>query len=195
MKKTVVLTAAFMAAMAVTAFAAPMGSTELGDVRVDLNYGFSQDVGPVDGDSGIVGGDVTVGLGGNWAFQYENYTVGIDFPGADNAEEHHFRALYKLTPNVGVFAGVTHANIADGDGNPDSTGFQAGVVGQIDLTDDVFAWGSVGLGNDINTYELGVGYNVTPQLDVHVLYRESSHDYEYVDDDIKGWQVGLGYQF
>lgn len=188
MKKTLVLTAA-LAAMAVSVWAAPMGGTEKGDVRLDLNYGFNQEVADIDGDNGIVGGDATIGLGNNWGFQYENYTVDTTY---GKVEDHHFRALYKVTPNVGVYAGVSHVNIAHYN---DSTGAEIGVTGQIDLSDKAFAWGSIGLGEDVNTYELGVGYQVAPQMDVHLAYHESSYDFKNVDNDVKGWQLGVGYQF
>ena len=50
-------------------------------------------------------------------------------------------------------------------------------------------------GSYVNTYEVGVGYDITPNWDAHIKYRSSSVDVDNYDDDVKGWQVGMGYKF
>ena len=38
-------------------------------------------------------------------------------------------------------------------------------------------------------------YDITPNWDAHIKYRSSSVDVDNYDDDVKGWQVGMGYKF
>ncbi|MBF1335436.1 MAG: outer membrane beta-barrel protein, partial [Megasphaera micronuciformis] len=49
--------------------------------------------------------------------------------------------------------------------------------------------------DDVNTYEVGVGYNFNENLDAHVKYRRDDIDVNNYDNDVKGWQVGMGYKF
>ena len=67
--------------------------------------------------------------------------------------------------------------------------------GQVPVVDKVTAFGSVGIGDDVNTYEVGVGYNFNENLDAHVKYRRDDIDVNNYDNDVKGWQVGMGYKF
>ncbi len=46
-----------------------------------------------------------------------------------------------------------------------------------------------------HSYEIGVGYNFTDNLDAHIKYRRDDVDVNNYDDDVKGWQVGVGYKF
>ena len=48
--------------------------------------------------------------------------------------------------------------------------------GQVPVADKVTAFGSVGIGDDVNTYEVGVGYNFNENLDAHVKYRRDDID-------------------
>ena len=76
-----------------------------------------------------------------------------------------------------------------------SYGYQVGLKGQLPLAARWQGFASVGVGDDVNTYEVGVGYDITPNWDAHIKYRSSSVDVDNYDDDVKGWQVGMGYKF
>ena len=45
---------------------------------------------------------------------------------------------------------------------------------------------SVGVGDDVNTHEVGVGYDIAPNWDADVKYCSSSVDADNHDDDVKG---------
>ena len=54
---------------------------------------------------------------------------------------------------------------------------------------------SLGFGDDVSSYEVGVGYDITPSWDAHVKYRSANVDVDNYDDEVEGWQVGMGYKF
>ena len=101
---------------------------------------------------------------------------------------------YRFTPYLSVYGGGSYVK-TETYNNKKSYGYQVGLKGQLPLTDRLQGFASVGVGDDINTYEIGVGYDITSDWDAHIKYRDSKVDVDNYDDNVKGWQVGMGYKF
>ena len=192
MKKLII--AAILAALAVTsaAMAAPLRDPQPGDLKANANYGFDQKEGGRSAKSRLTGGDVTYVLNNHWDIQYvNNYTKGDN----DNKiNENYLVGNYRLTPYLSAYAGGSYVKTQTYN-TTKSYGYQVGIKGQLPLAARWQGFASVGVGDDVNTYEVGVGYDITPNWDAHVKYRSSSVDVDNYDDDVKGWQVGMGYKF
>lgn len=195
-KKILAISVLAVLSVGAVVLAAPLQDYSKGNGQIDLNYGFKQKAGSIDGDSGIAGVGATVGLGNRWGAQYTYSTMDASQGGRKaDVREHQLRALYQLKPNISLYAGLTHVGVNQRAYDTSATGMQVGVIGQVPLTDRVTGWASVGVGDDVNTYEVGLGYRITPQIDAHLLYRDSQVDINNWNDDVKGWQAGLGYRF
>ena len=193
MKKKVLL-GFLLAAVTVSsiAMAAPNKNPEPGDFKANINYGFDQKEGGHSADSRFSGGDVTYTINRNLDLQYvNNYTKGDD---GDKVNEHYVLGIYRLSPYVAAYGGVSYVK-ADTYRDAHYYGVQAGLKGQIPIGDRWQGFASVGVGDDVNTYSVGVGYDITPQWDAHIMYRRSDVDVNNYDYDVKGWQVGMGYKF
>lgn len=196
MKK--IITAALMAALVsagamVYAAGTPVQNRQEGDLKVDLNYGFNQKMGHHDAKSQFSGGDVTYALNDKVDIQYDNNNTKID-GGSAKVNEHAVRAIYHINPYISAFGGATRVDVKNSY-RDHYYGGQVGLEGQVPIANKVTGFGSVGIGDDVNTYEIGVGYNFTDNLDAHIKYRRDDVDVNNYDDDVKGWQVGVGYKF
>lgn len=192
--KKLVLAMAVTALVGVSAvsFAAPIRNPEAGDLKANINYGFNQEEGGRDADSRFTGGDVTYVVRDNLDVQYvNNYTKGNN---GNKIDEHYLVGNYRLTPYVSAYAGGSYVK-TETYNNTKSYGYQFGLKGQLPLTDRLQGFASVGVGDDVNTYEIGLGYDLTSDWDAHIKYRDSSVDVDNYDDDVRGWQVGMGYKF
>ena len=167
---------------------------QAGDVKVDLSYGFNQKMGHRDARSHFSGGDVTYVLNDKVDVQYDNNNTKASSNG-DRVNEHGLRAIYHFNPYVSAFGGATKVDTKFAGHREHDWGGQVGLEGRVPIADKVTGFGSVGIGDDVNTYEIGVGYNFNENLDAHVKYRRDDIDVNNYDDDVKGWQVGMGYKF
>lgn len=192
MKKLII--AATLAALAMTsaAMAAPLRDPQPGDLKANANYGFDQKEGGRSAKSRLTGGDVTYVLNNRWDIQYvNNYTKGDN----DNKlNEHYLLGVYRFNPYVSAYGGMSYIK-ADTYRNDHYYGYQVGLRGQIPLAARWQGFASVGVGDDANTYSVGVGYDITDNWDAHIMYRRSDIDVDNYDDTVKGWQVGMGYKF
>lgn len=194
MKKTllvVTLLAALSAGAAVSA--APMTNTQAGDLKVNLNYGFGQKEGDRNAKSRFSGGDITYGIGHRTSLQYStNMTRGDS---SQKIDEHYFTGIYDLSSYVSVYGGLSYIKTDINGGNKHATGYQVGLKGQVPLADRVMGFATVGAGDDTRTYSVGVGYAFNKNWDSHIMYRKSTVKTDNYDDDVKGWQIGMGYKF
>lgn len=183
--------AAFVCISAVS-MAAPIKDPQAGDLKANINYGLDQKEGGRSADSRFSGGDVTYVMNDKWDLQYaNNYTKGDN----DNKiNENYLIGNYRLTQYVSAFAGGSYVK-ADTYNNQHYWGYQVGLKGQIPIGEKWQGFASVGVGDDVNSYEVGVGYDITPNWDAHVKYRRADVDVDNYNDDVKGWQVGMGYKF
>lgn len=183
--------AAFMSVSAVS-MAAPIKNPQQGDLKANVNYGFNQKEGGRDADSRFSGGDVTYVLRDNLDLQYvNNYTKGDN---NNKINENYIIGNYRLTEYISAFAGGSYVK-TDTYNNKHAWGYQVGLKGQIPFADKWQGFASVGVGDDVNSYEIGVGYDITPNWDAHVKYRRADVDVDNYDDTVKGWQIGMGYKF
>jgi hypothetical protein len=193
--KKIILLGALAAAISVSAVvsAAPLANPQKGDLKVNANYGFNQKEGSNDAHSRFVGGDITYGINNHWAVQYMNNatrgTTGKDI------DEHYFNGIYRVTNYVSAYGGMSYIKTDLPYSNKHAYGYQVGLRGQIPLTDRISGFASVGVGDDANTYLIGAGYAITKDWDAHIQYRKSSIDTDNYNDDVRGWQVGMGYKF
>ena len=197
MKK--VFTAALVATLVsagamVYAAGTPVQNRQTGDLKVDLNYGFNQKMGHRDARSHFSGGDATYVLNDKVDVQYDNNNTKASSNG-DRVNEHGLRAIYHFNPYVSAFGGATKVDTKFAVHREHDWGGQVGLEGRVPIADKVTGFGSVGIGDDVNTYEIGVGYNFNENLNAHVKYRRDDIDVNNYDDDVKGWQVGMGYKF
>ena len=147
-----------------------------------------------DARSHFSGGDVTYVLNDKVDVQYDNNNTKASSNG-DRVNEHGLRAIYHFNPYVSAFGGATKVDTKFAGHRDHDWGGQVGLEGRVPIADKVTGFGSVGIGDDVNTYEIGVGYNFNENLDAHVKYRRDDIDVNNYDDDVKGWQVGMGYKF
>ena len=155
-----------LAALAMTsaAMAAPLRDPQPGDLKANANYGFDQKEGGRSAKSRLTGGDVTYVLNNRWDIQYvNNYTKGDN----DNKiNENYLVGNYRFTPYLSAFAGGSYVK-TETYNTTKSYGYQVGLKGQLPLAARWQGFASVGVGDDVNTYEVGVGYDITPNWDAH----------------------------
>jgi len=136
-------------------------------------------------------GTVTYSLNSRFAVQYRNFASKSETYHSDNnwftelssgnlkITTNEFNILYKLNKNtdafvgwVGVkgkyqdletseFSGIFHAK----------NYYQLGVVTSTAIADKTILWGSAAVGNKLENYEAGVGYQISPALEFNVDYR------------------------
>jgi len=138
-----------------------------------------------------------------------------------------YNVLYQLDKGLSAFAGVTNIKAAQdvyfsrdthwismsGPVMPAGssileksiTGYQVGVIGSTQIGDKMKAYGVVGVGNHIENYEIGLGYEVVKNVEVNVGYRETTYkkmkiSYKGIDSDafdykVKGMSYGITYKF
>ncbi len=192
--KKIVLASVLAAIVSVNAvsFAAPIRDPQEGDLKADINYGFDQKEGSRSAKDRFTGGDVTYALNNKWDIQYTNNNTKGD--NGFKINENYLTGNYRLTPYISAYAGGSYVKTETWS-SKHAYGYQVGLKGQLPISDKWQGFASVGVGDDVNTYEVGVGYDITSNWDAHVKYRKSSVDVDNYDDDVKGWQVGMGYKF
>ena len=94
---------------------------------------------------------------------------------SSSVQSHQLNLMYQFNPNVAAFAGYVH-NRAEGNGDSDTeNGYQVGVLGNMKIAKRTTAWASIGVGNKITAYEIGVGYDLTKNFDVNLFYNDTKY--------------------
>lgn len=200
MKKHVVISlTAAMSISAVVACASPMDSYEQGKIAIDLGMSISPTVesgvnDDFDGKSRFYGG-ITVGLGENWGVQYKyadnkgelfESDAGLELDSDLKIKAQEFNVLYQVDKNLTAFLGYTHdkyknASVISYAGSPllelshntSNSGYQVGVIGRYDLGNRMTGWAGVGFGNKRTTWELGLGYDITDNVEWNISYNDT----------------------
>lgn len=222
MKKRALLLAVVAATVTSAAFATPQTQWQEGQWQVDLgawNTEASADANKLVGEGGDFTTDnkwnftgvVTYGLNDRWAVQYNYYGLKTDAKdgiGTDgNAQE--VNALYSINKNFAAYAGynrIKNKVTADGDSLSQTNNVaQIGIIGKAPITDKLDVYGKAAIGTQNTTiWEAGLGYGITPDLDVNVGYRyvntklTDKCDFGALDDaniSYKGIIAGLSYRF
>lgn len=210
MKKTICIFTACMAVGSSIGLAAPANASyEQGKVTVDLAMELSptfntDSAGTTikhDGESQFKGG-ATVGLGHNFALQYQyskNKMKEVVSRGANNSgtetdngevTSNEVNLLYKVSPNLSAYIGNQHVNgsmnfdfVFDDPANgsihtaiDSSKNYaQAGVIVQQELSKQLTGWASVGIGPDLTDYKIGLAYKVNKNVDFDVYYSDTNY--------------------
>lgn len=201
-KHVVIGLTAAMSISAVVACASPMDSYEQGKIAIDLGMSISPTVESgiddgFDGKNRFYGG-ITCGLGDGWGVQYkyadskgnewEDFSSGgiastAAFDLRLKAQE--FNVLYQVDKNHTAFLGYTHnkhqldsvatlggVTLLDFSNTTSNSGYQIGIIGRYDLGNRMTGWASVGLGNKRTTWELGLGYDITDNVEWNISYND-----------------------
>lgn len=226
MKKTVL--ASFCVSMLLTgmASASPLTDYSAGKVSIDINYSkqgidYRDDEDNVSfnkkGNWDFAG---TFGLGNKFALQYAQANTGSTptsvyvayydkyFTDSYKLHTQQFNVLYQLDKNFSVYTGIVkvdgtytiHDNNKDWPSNTKNI-WQFGVQGHTKLADKLTGFASLGIGKDLNTYNIGFGYEFAPNLEFNMMY-----DYKKVkkladdavpnyDIAVKGLKYGITYKF
>ncbi|WP_202922097.1 outer membrane beta-barrel protein [Veillonella sp. R32] len=226
MKKRALLLAAVAACVTSAAFATPQTQWQEGQWQVDLgawNVEASADSDKLLGEGGNVTtddkwnfqGGLTYGLTDRWALQYNYYGLKSDGNnetgdiGTDgNSQE--VNAIYSLNKNFAVYGGwnrIDNKLKFEGETVSQKNNVaQIGIIAKAPLTDKLDVYGKAAIGTKNTTiWEAGLGYSITPDLDVNAGYRyvntklADKGDYDIVADDAnisyKGFIAGLSYRF
>ena len=221
MKKAVLAT--FCVSMLLTgmASASPLTDYSAGKVSIDINYskpgidfnGYWEASFNKKANWDFAG---TFGLGNKFALQYAQANTGsnptslYDGSYTDSYKLHaqQFNVLYQLDKNFSLYTGIIkvdgtytyHASVESAPSNTKNI-WQFGVQGHTKLADKLTGFASLGIGKDLNTYNIGFGYEFAPNLEFNMMY-----DYKKVkkladdavpnyDIAVKGLKYGITYKF
>lgn len=192
-KKCIMSTIMACLVLGAPAMAAPLQQPQPGDLKVNINYGLQQKEGNHAANHHFVGGDVTYVLSPKWGIQYQNNYVRGNT--GNRVSEHVLTGDYYINEQLTAFAGGTYVQAEKAGVSKNSYGYQWGVKGQMQLPFHLQGYARIGVGNKINSYTVGVGYEVLPGIDAHLQYRRSRIRTAGYDDSVHGVQVGMGYKF
>lgn len=199
---------AILAALTVSAsgavFAAPQTTFQEGQVQVDVGAGNTKaEFGNFNSDSNWnFQGGVTYGLSDKTAIQYQYTGLKTDVNNYDatTGNQQEFNVLYSLNNNVAAYAGYNQIK-NEWDHGPSYTNnvAQVGLVGKAPVAQNVDVYGKVGVGTkDTTTWEAGLAYQATPDLDINAGYRYTDTQGRHDGDEsvtYKGFVTGLSYRF
>lgn len=209
MKKKLLAFVAAASMMTSVAFAAPLTDYSQGKTAIDLNWRNTE----VKGESVTfdkkynIDWGITSGLGNDWAIQYRQFNPKSD--ATEIAGSFHkaklktqeFNVLRKLDGNVSAYTGVMKTKgELDGGSSSSKNKWQLGITGSTQLADKMTAYASLGAGKDLTTWQIGVAYEVAPNVDFNLDYRQIKADKldfdgEKVDGKAKGLGFGITYKF
>ena len=158
----------------------------------------------------------TLGLGNKFAVQYNCFNPRTPNIASYSSVDIHleskvsqFNILYKLNNNFSAFMGYNTASFSEvvdihSYGSYKQTYefstqcFNIGLQGITQIAPKTTLWGSVNGGKNVMDYKIGVGYQIRPDLDFNVDYRNYKIKNLYdgsVEADSKGLGFGLTYKY
>ncbi|WP_296909966.1 OmpA family protein [uncultured Megasphaera sp.] len=226
MKKKSLVLAAVMAACATSfAFATPQTQWNQGQWQLDLgawNPKAEVDTSNFDDNQGNIStdskwnfqGGLGYGLSDKWGLQYNYYglkTGSNDKMEGTNGDEHEVNLVYSINKNFAAFAGWNRIKNSFKDSNYSQTNniAQIGLIAKAPLAKnlDFYAKGALGT-KKTALWEAGLGYSITPDLDISAGYRyvntKLADKGDMVDEALatddanisyKGFIAGLSYRF
>lgn len=207
MKKIILGTTALSLLVVSVAFASPMTSMTQGTGKIDASFSLGSSF-KADSEGRSVDLDgktrgrlgVTYGLGDKVGIDYKY--VGHAGDSYDSSlQSNQLNLMYQFNPNVAVFAGYVHNRFkASNDGESahlSESGYQVGVLGTMKIAERTSAWASIGGGNKITAYEIGVGYDLTHNFDLDLFYNDTKYKGFKADSSAKthGVNLGITYHF
>ena len=181
MKKNVLGAITLSLLVTSAAYAAPMTSMDKGTGKVDASFSFgpyfqAEEAGyalNLDGDTSNRLG-ATYGLGNNLGIDYK-YVSHTGNVFNTSLQSNQLNLMYQVTPNVAAFAGYVNNRIKNNNGEASTSGYQVGVLGRTEIAKRTSAWASIGVGNVITAYEVGVGYDLTHNFDLNLFYNDTKY--------------------
>ena len=200
--KKIILGALALSMLATSAaYAAPMTSMDKGTGKVDAAFSMGSSLkGEGDGESIDFGGNnryrlgATYGLGDKLGIDYKYVAHAGDED--SSVQSHQLNLMYQFNPNVAAFAGYVHNRAKVQDESNTQNGYQVGVLGNMKIAKRTTAWASIGVGNKITAYEIGVGYDLTKNFDVNLFYNDTKYKgFDAADFKTHGVNLGVTYHF
>lgn len=206
MKKILIMAAALLLISGVCA-ASPLTDYSQGKAAIDITFNPNQDLKfgseAFDGKASNLDGNMTIGLGNRFAVQYRQ----LDSEAASgklNVQE--FNVLYKVNKHVSAYTGFSKSYYSKFEGNgmewkgPNNNHWQVGFIGSAPIYDKTTAYGIVSTGNDIRSWEVGISYAFTKNVELNILYRDYkvenlSWGGSSLDARVKGLGYGLTFKF
>lgn len=169
--------AAFLFATTVAApvSASPLKNYDTGHIAVDVggtlptNLKFSEYRSPKKATS--MYGGATAGLGGNTALNYKFNQFRTDEEEKITVQQ--LNLMYKVLPQVAAYAGYVNAKTTIGDLSRTSHSGQVGLQARVDIPLLFTVWGQAGLGNKMNSWEIGISKPLFNNLDLNVSYYDN----------------------
>ncbi|MBP2649447.1 MAG: hypothetical protein H6Q74_272 [Firmicutes bacterium] len=121
-----------------------------------------------------------------------------------------FNVLYKLNKKINALVGLVNTKFEVCDFDDPSGSFnsntkklwQVGVVGSTVIADKTTLWGSAAASKDLTNYEVGIGYEFSPNWEFNVNYRDINVKNFSMDQytasyemKAKGFWYGITYKF
>ena len=176
-KLSTIAAVAALAALAVcsTAAASPLKNYNPGAVGVSVGGNIPTSMYFSDysthGKSSSWYGDATLGLGHNTALNYR-YNL-YKTKDSSKVKFQQTNLMYKVLPVLSAYAGYVNTT-ADVDGRSKSTNSgQIGLQARVDLPLLFTVWGRAGVGNKLNTMEIGVSKPLLNNLEVDLSYYDN----------------------
>lgn len=203
-KKLFAVLSALTVCVSGAAFAAPQTTFQEGAVQVDLGaWNPKVESGPAESDSNWnFQGGITYGLSDKVGVQYQYAGLKTDVNGHDatTGNQQEVNLIYSVNDNIAAYAGYNRIE-NEVDHGPSTTNnvAQIGLIGKAPLADNLDIYGKVGIGTkSTTTWEAGLSYGVTPDLDINAGYRyidtEGRHD-NNPSITYKGFVTGISYRF
>lgn len=203
MRCRIVIFVLFACSVAGTAYAAPLRDFSPGHAAVDYTwYGHQVALSKGDRTPDHTPYDwaITVGLDGSNAVQYRETKFDNDRnPSRDYMRNRELNLIHRFDRRVAAFAGVTRIKGTSGY-VPEHQAIQCGIIGDRQLTDRMHLYGILS-GSKHNEYanvEFGLGYALSPQTEINLVYRHLSADHLPPHDgssNLRGFGLGMTYKF
>jgi len=179
-------------ALSTVGFANPALDLAKGQTAFDVNYGSpnvsnNQGYPKMDG-RGSLGFGITSGLASGFALQYKynNFKTNAPAAGDPSMIAQELNVLYKLDKSLTAFVGGARFNMKNG--------LQFGVIGTSKIAEKTKVYGVIGLGK-IQSYEIGVGYEIDKSTEFNVGYRNAKYKSNDVDFTLKGMNTTVSFKF
>lgn len=139
---------------------------------------------------------VTVDLGSNMAVnykwnQYKN-------SGSTKVQAQQLNLMYKVLPVLDVYAGYVNSDVKlRGDSRTRNSG-QIGVQGRVELPFLCTLWGRAGVGNKLNSFEIGLSRSLVSNVELNLSYYDNKFKDSGpggIDAKTKGVNVGMTVKF
>ena len=218
LKKTFFVTLFVSILLSGAAAASPLTDYSAGKVAIDASYSKPTVIndeyvqGSFDRDGkGKWDFAGTFGLGNKFAIQYSQATLDVPIfvVASTKMDTKKFNVLYQLNPNVSVYSGLVRATTTwsyySGGNYVDTRNiWQFGIEGHAKLADKLVGFASLGAGSGLETFNIGLGYEVAPNVEVNVGYGYNKiKDFTYInstpgykeDFTAKGMKYGVTFKF